>query len=319
MAPTPPSSSERDFDRLLAGGDARDTMRQATSSGRAPSGRATPDAQARPRAAASTGRERTAASGGRRRRKGSKGSAGSSAPKRRPRVTVVGVLGETLMTFGVIMLLFVGWKYWLNDLIVGHQQNQASSSLSSELAAQQGATQVDAGGVVIGQAPAIDNTRFAILYVPAFGPEYMRPIAEGTGYSEVLDENIGHYTDTAMPGEVGNFAIAGHRLAYGAPMQKIHELKVGDPIIVETSAGWYTYIFRSGEYVQPTQVDVLDDVPRMPEAEGGDRIMTLMSCNPYWSTAERIIAYATFDSFTPRSAGAPAIITPTLELYGVQS
>ena len=47
--------------------------------------------------------------------------------------------------------------------------------------------------------------------------------------------------------------------------------------------------------------------------------MTLMSCNPYWSTAERIIAYATFDSFTPRSAGAPAIITPTLELYGVQS
>ena len=218
-----------------------------------------------------------------------------------------------------MVLLFVGWKYWLNDLVVGHQQNQASGDLSSQLADQGGGEQVDAEGVPIGAAPELDNERFAILYVPAFGADYMRPIAQGTGYSEVLDENIGHYPDSAMPGEVGNFAIAGHRLAYGASMQKIHELKVGDEIIVETAAGWYTYIYRSGEYVQPTDVQILDDLPHQGDFASTDRIITLQSCNPYWSTAERIIAYGVFESFTPRADGAPESIRPTLELYGVSA
>lgn len=223
------------------------------------------------------------------------------------------------MTFGVIMLLFVGWKYWLNDLVLGHQQNASSSSLSEELASRGGTTQVDAEGVPIGEAPALDAERFAILYVPAFGADYMRPIAEGTSYTEVLDENIGHYPGSAMPGQVGNFAIAGHRLAHGASMQRIHELRLGDEIIVETAAGWYTYVFRSGEYVQPTEVQILDDLPHRGNGASSDRIITMQSCNPFWSTAERIIAYGVFERFTPRAEGAPESIRATLELYGAEA
>lgn len=220
------------------------------------------------------------------------------------------------MTFGVVMLLFVGWKYWLNDLVQGNQQNQASSMLSDQLADAAGGAQVDAAGVPIGQAPVLNAERFAILYVPAFGPEYMRPIAQGVGYNDVLNEGIGHYPDSAMPGEVGNFAIAGHRLAHGASMQRIHELKLGDEIVVETAAGWYTYAYRSGEYVQPTQVEILDDLPHAGNVSTSDRIITLQSCNPYWSTAERIIAYGVLDHFTPRSDGPPESIRHTLALYG---
>lgn len=240
------------------------------------------------------------------------------ATKRRPRITVVGVLGELLMTFGVIMLCFVGWKYWLNDIIVGRHQNEASSQLSQQLAENAGGQQVDAQGVPLGDAPVLDAQRFAILYVPEFGADYMRPIAQGTDYSAVLSDNIGHYPDSAMPGEPGNFAIAGHRLAYGAPMQRIHELKLGDEIIVETSAGWYTYSYRSSEYLPPAAIDAVAPVPHHPEATPDESIITLQSCNPYWSTAERIMAYGTLEKFTPRADGPPESIKPTLELYGVK-
>lgn len=249
---------------------------------------------------------------------GAPGAADEALPSRRamrharvkpaPKFSVVGAAGELLLTMGVILLMFVGWKYWLNDLIVGNEQNTAGAGVEQQFhddEAESNSTIDPEIGIPVGVAPTEINQQFAVLYVPAWGADYSRPIAEGTGYYDVLDENIGHYTDTQMPGAVGNFAIAGHRLAYGASMQHIHELQIGDKIIVGTQDGWYTYVYRSGEYVAPTQVDVLGSVPRVPEAIGSDRILTLMSCNPFWSTDERIIAYAVFDHFTPRADGPP--------------
>lgn len=258
--------------------------------------------------------------------------------KPRPKVTAVGVAGELLLTMGLVLLMFVGWKYWLNDLIVGNEQNSVGASVEESFSRDDAESSAPEStvdpeiGIPVGIAPTVTNERFAVLYVPAWGADYSRPIAEGTGYHEVLNQNVGHYEDTQMPGAVGNFAIAGHRLAYGASMQHIHELQLGDEIIIGTKDGWYTYTYRSGEYVAPTQIDVLNPIPRVPTGEesggtlglnedeqsadapavptppaglGTDRILTLMSCNPFWSTAERIIAYATFAHFTPRADGPP--------------
>lgn len=261
--------------------------------------------------------ERTPSAGAQHARHGRRAAGPPTATRRqrrRPKVTVVGVIGEVLLTMGVVMLLFVGWKYWLNDIIVGNEQNRSGAQLGGELDAQAqegSASTPDHAGIPVLPQPTEINERFAILYVPAWGADYSRPIAQGTGYYEVLDENVGHYEQSVMPGAIGNFAIAGHRLAYGASMQFIHELQVGDEVVVETVDGWYTYLYRSGEYVAPTQVDVLNPIPRAPATPTGlegERIMTLMSCNPFWSTAERIIAYAVFDSFTPRADGPPVSI-----------
>ncbi|MGO7984038.1 sortase domain-bontaining protein, partial [Rhizobium johnstonii] len=78
---------------------------------------------------------------------------------------------------------------------------------------------------------------FGVLYVPRFGDTYQRNIAEGTG-TDVLNSTklgIGHYPDTQLPGEVGNFAIASHRSAYGGGMHVLNEFQLGDPIIVQTA------------------------------------------------------------------------------------
>ncbi|MET0726502.1 MAG: class E sortase [Leifsonia sp.] len=241
-------------------------------------------------------------------------------PRRRGKATVLSVLGELLITAGVGVLLFIAWQLWWNDWITADQQTKAATSLSEDWINQSRATDhaeptetpppsTDFGEPAV-LAPVGPGTAFAVLYVPRFGDTYRRTIAEGTG-TDVLNSTtlgIGHYPNTQMPGQVGNFVVAAHRSAYGGGMHLINELQLDDPIVVQTQDGWYTYRFRSLQYVHPTQVEVLAPVPGDPSAQPTDRMITLTSCNPLLSTAERIIAYGVFESWQPTSAGPPAEI-----------
>lgn len=220
------------------------------------------------------------------------------------------------------MLLFLGWQLWWNDAVIaGRQTTQASELRESwgppELSAPTStASATPPGDPVVATVSALD-TSFGNLYIPRYGEGWVRTIAEGTDAAHVLDEgSIGHYPGTQMPGQVGNFALAAHRSAYGGGMHLIDQLQLGDAIYVETADGWYTYRFRNLEYVQPTDVQVIDPVPWSPDTTPGDRLITLTSCNPLYSTAERIIAYGVFDSWQPRSAGPPAEIASSLAQEG---
>ncbi|WP_253258791.1 class E sortase [Subtercola boreus] len=240
--------------------------------------------------------------------------------------SAIGVAGELLVTAGVLVFLFLGWQLWIQGIALNNAQTNEASGLSQQWnaspvgpvapantdpAASTGAPPADgSSGVapVVMAAPA-ETKQFAVLYVPRFGADYKRTIAEGVDAKAVLNAGgAGHYEQSAMPGAMGNFAIAAHRDGWGSPFIKINELKIGDPIYVETQDGWYTYRYRDTEYVTPEGVDVLGAVPQVPDAAPTDRLITLTSCNPLYIASERIIAYGVLDSFTPRSAGAPAEI-----------
>ncbi|MBN9613042.1 MAG: class E sortase, partial [Actinobacteria bacterium] len=159
-------------------------------------------------------------------------------------------------------------------------------------------------------APPAEGEVFGVLYIPAMGKNYAYRVAGGTDRATVLDlsdKGVGHYDKTQMPGAIGNFAVAAHRSGpWVTPFREIMQLRVGDPIYLETKDGWYTYRFRSQEYVLPTETDVLDPFPRVSGQPGKDRIMTLTTCHPKEDgTAERAITYAVLDDFRPRSEGAP--------------
>ncbi|WP_165066278.1 class E sortase [Marisediminicola senii] len=231
-----------------------------------------------------------------------------AAPHRR--ASVISVLGELLITAGVFVFLFLGWQLWLNDLVLGAEQQDEALSLSEQLGAAAETTEpapegAEPGEPVITLASA-ENERFATIFIPRFGADYARTVAEGISPSTVLKDNIGHYPGSQMPGEIGNFAVAGHRTTWGAPFNQIATLELGDKIYVQTADGWYTYVYRSSEYVLPTGTGVIAPVPQAPNVAPTDRIMTMTSCNPMLSDAERIIAYAVFESWQPASAGAPA-------------
>ncbi|WP_127791754.1 class E sortase [Agromyces sp. LHK192] len=245
------------------------------------------------------------------------------APARSPGLTVVGVFGELLLTAGVLILLFLGWQLWWNDAIMAGQQSEAATESFQTFADQDRAARdpgaetpppVDPGEPVVDTTAYADGETFAVMYVPRFDtPETfdsVRNIAVGTGLNVLnsYSQGVGHYPGTAMPGAVGNFAIAAHRSAYGGGMHEIEQLQLGDAIYIQTKDGWYTYRFRDFEYVTPDTVDVLAPVPHHPELTPTDRIITLTSCNPLYSTAERIIAYGVLESWQPGAATPPAEI-----------
>ena len=251
---------------------------------------------------------------------------GAPGPARAHRRTgVVGVIGELLLTAGVLVLLFLGWQLWWNDAIMAGQQSTAAADLSSRWLEEGRAARGDAeplatadyGDPVVDTADHANGEAFAVMYVPRFGADSQRNIAQGTGL-DVLNSTelgVGHYPDTQMPGEVGNFAIASHRSAYGGGMHEIEQLQLGDAIYIQTRDGWYTYRFRDLEYVTPETVEVLAPVPHHPDLQAADRIVTLTSCNPLYSTAERIIAYGVLESWRPSSAGPPAEIADVVATW----
>ena len=248
----------------------------------------------------------------------------------------MGVLGEVLITAGVLVLLFLGWQVWLNDIIVGAEQTSAANELAEKWESETAPSAepepepteptetaappvvpvvpVDPGEPVVAARPTASQS-FANLIVPRLGADYRRPIAEGVGF-DVLNNRktgVGHYPQTQMPGEVGNFAIAAHRTTYGAPFHDINTLLVGDNIYVETQDGWYQYVYRGTEYVRPTGIGVLEPVPQAVGMAATDRVITLTSCHPLFSSAERVIAYGVYETWYPRAGGPPAEIATLVQ------
>lgn len=236
----------------------------------------------------------------------------------RHRASLVGVLGELLITVGVVALLFVVWQMWVGDMIIGGQKHAEADALSQSwltpaaeaTAAPAPAPTPPADGVIPVLAQPEHGDRFGVMFVPRFGADWKFTIAGGTSRADILDRgNIGHYADTAMPGDVGNTVYAAHRWTSGQPFDPIDRLVVGDAIVIQTPDGWYTYRFRTLEYVQDTQVEVLLPVPHQIGAAANGRYLTLTSCAPKLNMLERIIAYAVFDQFTPTADGPPAVLT----------
>lgn len=226
--------------------------------------------------------------------------------------TLVQVLGEVFITCGVILLLFVVWELWWTNIDANHAQQQAVSQFAHDfkgpLTASKPEASTDFGPPIVMAAPTVPGTVFGVVYIPRFGATYSRPLVEGTSQAQLDTLGLGRYENTAMPGALGNFVVAGHRQTHGAVLDAIHTLVPGDKIYVQTKDGYYTYVFRNNQIVLPTRGDVLLPVPTQKGVKAVERFMTMTSCNPRFGAEERIIAYSVMESWQPASAGPPAAI-----------
>ena len=143
-------------------------------------------------------------------------------------------------------------------------------------------------------APAAGATAggpLALLRIPAFGPGYEVPVLSGTGL-DVLGRGVGHYSATALPGQVGNFAVAGHRATSGQPFAKLLELRRGDRVVVETRTAVYTYVLDVAPRdltVQPSAGWVLDPVPGKPRSTPTEALLTLTTEQDLVRTPDRSV------------------------------
>ena len=237
----------------------------------------------------------------------------------------LGVTGELLITVGVLLGLLVVWELWWTDIGANHAQAQIVQDLNWR---NLDPVPVAASGVDPLPTPAADlerhdappviaepphTTTFATMYVPRWGLNYVRPISQGTDKHGVLDPlGIGHYPGTAMPGGMGNFAVAGHRTTYGKPFNRIEEIRIGDAVVIRTKDTWYVYRVTSVEIVKPTAVSVIAPVPDHPGMKADGRYLTMTTCHPKYSAARRYVVHGTLDYWMPADAGYPKELIPTI-------
>jgi LPXTG-site transpeptidase (sortase) family protein len=107
-----------------------------------------------------------------------------------------------------------------------------------------------------------------------------------------------------MPGQLGNFAVAGHRSP--AIFWDLDKMRPGDPIVVETKQQYHIYRVTTKSIVKPTSVEVVAPVPGRPGETPTKAMLTLTTCNPKFDNYERLIVHAELVRSQPRGAGPPA-------------
>jgi len=173
--------------------------------------------------------------------------------------------------------LFVAYELWGT----GFAQRRDQKALKSQFDKITTPTTVAGAAAPPDTVPAPADGAIGVIQIPKIGVD--QAVVEGVGVED-LKKGPGHYPGTPLPGEAGNAAIAGHRTTYGAPFNRLDELKNGDSITVRTRAGTFRYEVSSSSIVSPSEVSVLDPTP--------DNRLTLTTCNPKYSAAQRLIIVA---------------------------
>lgn len=213
---------------------------------------------------------------------------------------VAGVAGEVLISAGVVVLLFVAYQLvWTNVLADRAAQANIDGLEQRWQSGGPDAPEFD--------LPLAGGEAFAILRIPRLGDDYRVPIVQGVTLDD-LASGVGHYPETALPGEIGNFSVAGHRATNGEPFAYLDQLRKGDAVVVETRTTWYTYEVTDELIVAPTEVDVILPVPGKPGAEPTEELVTLTTCNPRWASYQRLIFHATLVDERPKGHGPPAAL-----------
>jgi sortase A len=193
---------------------------------------------------------------------------------------------------GLVCLLFLAYQWWGT----GFEQHRAQVRLRAgfEKAA---AVRTDPAmrAALLPAPPPLPNAAVARLEIPAIGLDQY--VIEGTGKDD-LRKGPGHYTGSPLPGRPGNAAIAGHRTTYGAPFNRLDELKAGDVVVATTTAGRFRYLVSGSQTVPPTNLAVLAD-------QGDDRL-TLTTCTPKFSASHRLVVVARLQGPADPPAPTPA-------------
>ncbi|HEX3393731.1 MAG TPA: class E sortase [Acidimicrobiales bacterium] len=122
------------------------------------------------------------------------------------------------------------------------------------------------------------------IKIPDIGVDVV--VVEGTTPS-ALRAGAGHYANTSLPCDVGNVAIAGHRTTFGKPFANLDRLKPGATIELDTPVGGCVYqVSKDPLVVSPNDLSVLD--------ASTDRTLTLTTCHPKGSAAQRLVIKATW-------------------------
>ncbi|RJX37868.1 class D sortase [Paenibacillus pinisoli] len=218
------------------------------------------------------------------------------------------LLSYGLIVIGLLIIVYPKASAWLDDRQQEKLMAQWAETMEDEQARQEALDQYDRLSALFAEAesdgddasPAPDVVpeptetaapskeqpkldAIATIRIPSI--KVNLPVLEGATQKN-MKYAAAHLTETAPIGEVGNAAIAAHRMrAKGKLFNRLNEVKEGDKIIVETKGETYTYVVTGTSIVEPTDVSVLN-------YNKTDRRLTLITCDPVVNPTHRLIVHA---------------------------
>lgn len=100
-----------------------------------------------------------------------------------------------------------------------------------------------------------------------------------------LQKGVGHYLNSASPGENGNTVLTAHNDVYGEIFRYLEDLVAGDEVRIQADNGkWYTYHVRETHIVKPSDTWVL--------GSQNQPTVTLITCHPYRVDNQRLVVFA---------------------------
>lgn len=205
----------------------------------------------------------------------------------------ISIVGEILITLGVLALLYLAYTLWFTNTVA---EFQTASSAQRLLKSFETTTPPNSEPDLAEEEPLAAEVNpfvpvepFGLVYIPRLKSDvWEEPLVKGI-YNRALASGIGYYPSTEMPGETGNFAIAGHRATNGEPFARFERLETGDAVFVRTEAGWFEYQLVKDRIVQPDEVWVLGDSPAGEGFDSGAKLITLTTCDPRFNSYQRWI------------------------------
>lgn len=173
-----------------------------------------------------------------------------------------------------LVLLVVGVAMLSYPLATNYYQHRRQGELSKQLASPELRQAYLDGKVGIGDS----LTR---IKIPAIDLDVV--VVQGTS-AAALRAGAGHYVQTPLPCQDSNVAIAGHRTTYGKPFANVDRLHAGDTIQLDTPIGGCVYQVQKVFVVDKADLSVIQPTP--------DKSLTLTSCHPKGSAAQRIVVRA---------------------------
>jgi len=197
-----------------------------------------------------------------------------------------------VQNIGAVLILFAAWQVWGTAISEHHAQHALAAQFAAfhppAKATPPGTGATPSAVKLVARTTNLPNPPngkvMAHLQIPVIGIDQY--VVSGTAASD-LALGPGHYDGTALPGQAGNVAIAGHRTTHGAPFFHLGDLTVGEEIILTTTAGEALdyYVSTPPRAVSPSDTTVLGDF--------GDNRLTLTTCTPPYSAAQRLVVVAT--------------------------
>ena len=232
-------------------------------------------------------------------------------PVQGPLQRALGLLGELMITAGVLLGLFVVYSLWWTDVVADQRADAASARVRQTWSAPSRAPGDARTVQAVRGYQAADGLGF--LHIPRLGRGYQVLIRTGTD-TDLLNQGVaGAYTEpyrAAMPwAGPGNFALAAHRDGHGAKFHDLPELRPGDKVVVETRDDWYVYtVDRTLQQLSKYDVGVTAPVPVGSGYTRPGHYLTLTTCTPVYTSRYRMAVWASLTRTVPvdRARDLPA-------------